>query len=82
MNREHMLAAIEKAPDGLVEVYAHPATADRFPGSARGYRYRDELAALVDPEVIAAVKRSRRRTARRPAATGTAASAARPAQRR
>lgn len=62
MNREHMLAAIEKAPDGLVEVYAHPATADRFPGSARGYRYRDELAALVDPEVIAAVKRSRRRT--------------------
>ena len=62
MNREHMLAAIEKAPDGLVEVYAHPATADRFPGSARGYRYRDELAALVDPEVIAAVKRARRRT--------------------
>jgi hopanoid biosynthesis associated protein HpnK len=62
MNREHMLAAIEKAPDGLVEVYVHPATADRFPGSARGYRYRDELAALVDPAVIAAVKRSRRRT--------------------
>ena len=62
MTREHMLAAIEKAPGGLVEIYAHPATADRFPGHARGYRYRDELAALLDPAVIAAVKRSRRPT--------------------
>ena len=62
MTRERLLAAVEHAPAGMVEIYAHPATADSFPGSARGYRYRDELAALVDPEVIAAVKRSRRRT--------------------
>ena len=62
MTRERLLAAVEHAPGGMVEIYAHPATADSFPGSARGYRYRDELAALVDPEVIAAVKRSRRRT--------------------
>jgi hopanoid biosynthesis associated protein HpnK len=62
MTREHMLAAIDKAPAGLVEIYAHPATADRFVGNARGYRYRDELAALTDPDVIAAVQRTRRAT--------------------
>jgi hopanoid biosynthesis associated protein HpnK len=62
MTRERVLAAIHKAPAGLVEIYTHPATSDSFPGHARGYRYRDELAALTDPEVVAAVKWSRRRT--------------------
>ena len=62
MTRERVLAAIETAPSAFVEIYSHPATADRFPGHARGYRYRDELAALIDPDVVAAVRRSRRRT--------------------
>ena len=62
MTRERMLAAVEHLPDGMVEIYTHPATSDSFPGSARGYRYRDELAALVDRDVIAAVKRSGRST--------------------
>ena len=62
MTRERMLAAVEHLPDGMVEIYTHPATSDSFPGSARGYRYRDELAALVDRDVIAAVKCSRRST--------------------
>jgi hypothetical protein len=53
---------VEHLPDGMVEIYTHPATSDSFPGSARGYRYRDELAALVDRDVIAAVKRSGRST--------------------
>jgi len=62
MTRDRVLTALRNAPAGLVEIYTHPATSDGFAGHARGYRYRDELAALVDPDVIEAVKRSRRRT--------------------
>ena len=62
MTRDRVLSAIETAPSGFVEIYSHPATADRFTGHARGYRYRDELAALIDPDVVAAVRRSRRPT--------------------
>jgi len=58
MTRERLLAAVRTAPDGLVEIYTHPATSDRFAGHARGYRYREELAALIDPETVATVKRS------------------------
>lgn len=41
---------------GLTEIYCHPATSDRWTGQAPGYRYRDELAALVDPAVKAALE--------------------------
>lgn len=44
-----MRAALDSLPPGLTEIYTHPATADAYPGSAPGYRYRDELAALTDP---------------------------------
>ncbi|MBU6268023.1 MAG: hopanoid biosynthesis-associated protein HpnK [Sphingomonadales bacterium] len=52
-----MAAAIAALPDGLSEIYAHPATGD-YPGSAPGYRYGDELAALLDPGVCAALSAS------------------------
>jgi hopanoid biosynthesis associated protein HpnK len=45
---------LARLPVGLIEIYSHPATADSFAGSAPGYRYRDEFAALTDPAVIAA----------------------------
>jgi chitin disaccharide deacetylase len=45
-------------PVGVVEIYTHPATANAFAGHAPGYRYTDELAALTDPECIAAARRS------------------------
>ncbi len=45
---ERMRAALADLPPGLTEVYTHPATADAYPGSAPGYRYREELAALTD----------------------------------
>jgi len=45
---DRMREAIEALPPGLTEIYTHPATG-AYPGSAPGYRYRDELAALVDP---------------------------------
>ncbi|QJU57507.1 hopanoid biosynthesis-associated protein HpnK [Sphingomonas sp. AP4-R1] len=44
-----MQTALADLHPGLTEIYTHPATADVYPGSAPGYRYRDELAALVDP---------------------------------
>lgn len=44
-----MRAALAELPLGLTEIYTHPATADAYRGSAANYRYRDELAALVDP---------------------------------
>ena len=56
LTRDRVLRLIAALPDGTSEVYAHPATADRFPGSAPGYRYRDELEALTSPDVAAAVR--------------------------
>jgi hypothetical protein len=50
--------ALAALPDGLTELYTHPATADVWPGSAPGYRYRDELAALVAPATRAALAAS------------------------
>ncbi len=58
MTREKLLAIVERLPPGLTEIYTHPATAGGFPGAAPGYRYAEELAALVDPAVKAAVARS------------------------
>lgn len=46
--------------DGAIEIFAHPATSDAFPGSAPGFGYRQELAALTDPAVREAVQRSNR----------------------
>ena len=53
-----MSEAVAGLPDGLTEIYCHPASADAYPGSAGGYRYRDELAALIDPDVKRAMARS------------------------
>jgi hopanoid biosynthesis associated protein HpnK len=57
---ERLTALLPLLPDGLIEIYTHPATRDDFPGHAPGYRYADELKALTDPDVIAAVRQSRR----------------------
>lgn len=47
--------ALSRLAEGLVEIYCHPANEDSFPDCAAGYRYRDELAALVDPSVRTAL---------------------------
>ncbi len=56
MTASRLLGLIGILPEGLSEIYLHPSTAGDYAGSAAGYRYRDELAALVDPEVVAATK--------------------------
>jgi hopanoid biosynthesis associated protein HpnK len=45
---------IENLPDGLSEIYLHPATG-AYPGSAPGYAYAEELAALTDPGMPALI---------------------------
>lgn len=61
MTAERMKSILADLPPGNVEIYTHPATADIFPGSAAGYGYTGELAALTDPGVIAMVKKLKRR---------------------
>ena len=53
MTRERLSGLIRCLHDGLSEIYLHPAIGP-YRGSAPGYRYRDELAALISPEVLAA----------------------------
>ena len=55
MTRERLRGLVEHLPDGLSEIYLHPATGDAFDGAADGYRCADEFAALTDPAVRAAV---------------------------
>jgi hopanoid biosynthesis associated protein HpnK len=59
---ERMVRAIGALRPGLTELYTHPAMVDAYPGSAPGYLYRAELAALTDPAVIAALATSGART--------------------
>jgi chitin disaccharide deacetylase len=56
---ERLAALLAHLPDGVTEIYSHPATSDYFAGAAHGYRYRDELEALLAPKVAAAVERHR-----------------------
>ncbi|WP_206664782.1 hopanoid biosynthesis-associated protein HpnK [Dankookia rubra] len=54
---DRLAEVLPRLPAGVTEVYLHPATAGGFPGAAPGYRYAEELAALLDPRVRAAAAR-------------------------
>ncbi|MGH7025639.1 MAG: hopanoid biosynthesis-associated protein HpnK [Caulobacteraceae bacterium] len=58
MSEMRLAGLIRALPDGLSEIYLHPATRGGFNGSAAGYRYADELAALVSPGVAQALAES------------------------
>jgi predicted glycoside hydrolase/deacetylase ChbG (UPF0249 family) len=62
MTAQRIANVLRHLPDGLTEIYCHPATADSFAGAASGYRYRDELAALVAPDIKALVRATGART--------------------
>jgi hopanoid biosynthesis associated protein HpnK len=49
MTEARLAGVLRQLPDGLTEIYSHPATSAAFPGAASGYRYADELAALTAP---------------------------------
>jgi hopanoid biosynthesis associated protein HpnK len=55
MTRDRLRGLIAHLPSGVSEIYLHPATGP-YPGSASGYRYREELEALTAPEVAAACR--------------------------
>jgi hopanoid biosynthesis associated protein HpnK len=55
MRRDRLEGIIRHLPEGLSEIYLHPATGD-YLGSAPGYAYAQEHAALLDPAVIAATR--------------------------
>ena len=50
MTGKRLKGLVEHLPEGVSEIYLHPATGP-YPGSAQGYAYREELAALVDPDM-------------------------------
>jgi len=56
MTAARMRGLIAHLPEGLSEIYLHPATAGGFEGAAPGYRYAEELAALTDTGVISAAR--------------------------
>ncbi|WP_321799477.1 hopanoid biosynthesis-associated protein HpnK [Caballeronia sp. J97] len=57
MDEAAWLALLAKAPEGLLEIYSHPAT-DGAPltPAMRDYRHADELAALCSPRVARAIE--------------------------
>ena len=55
LTRERLSGLIRHLPEGISEIYLHPATAP-FPGAVPAYRYREELEALLAPEVAAACR--------------------------
>ena len=56
MTEARLDGIVRRLPDGLTEIYMHPATANDFPGAANGMRYTDELAALLSTRVAARLR--------------------------
>jgi hopanoid biosynthesis associated protein HpnK len=63
MTRTRLKSLLERLPSGVIEIYTHPAAANQFAGHAPGYRYTDELAALIDADCVAAQRRAGHRLA-------------------
>ena len=53
MTKARLSGLIRNLPAGLSEIYLHPATGS-FAGAAPNYHYREELDALMAPEIVAA----------------------------
>ncbi len=55
MDERALLAALARLPDGVTEIYSHPATQEGITRSMASYRPTDELEALLSPRVREAV---------------------------
>ena len=51
MTHSRLQGLVAHLPEGLTEIYTHPATSSDFAGAAPGYRYEEELAALTSPDL-------------------------------
>ncbi len=58
MDETRLLEILAHLPEGLTEVYLHPATRNGLTASMGAYRHRDELEALVSARVREAVRTS------------------------
>lgn len=56
MTAGRLSGILRHLPQGVTEVYSHPAVVDRFEGSAPDYRYGEELAALISPDSAEALR--------------------------
>jgi chitin disaccharide deacetylase len=56
MTEMRLAGLLAHLPDGLTEIYFHPATSNSFSGAAPGYCYTDELAALVASRIVLAAR--------------------------
>ncbi|WP_019467245.1 hopanoid biosynthesis-associated protein HpnK [Dyella japonica] len=56
MDEQALLDVVQRLPDGLSEVYLHPATHGELTPAMADYRHADELAALLSPRVRQAVE--------------------------
>lgn len=56
MTKGRLQGLLEHLPEGVSEIYCHPATGP-YPGSASGYAYEEELAALTDPGMASLIAR-------------------------
>ena len=59
MTGERLAGLLAHLPDGVSEIYTHPATAGGFALAAPGYRYGAELAALTSSQALDLVKEHR-----------------------
>ncbi len=57
MTKERVAAFLRELPEGVTEMYMHPATS-RWPGMPAYAQCQDELAALVDPDIVDYVRTS------------------------
>jgi hopanoid biosynthesis associated protein HpnK len=54
MTAARLEGVLRRLPPGVTEIYLHPATDGGFDGAAPGYRYAEELAALLAPAALEA----------------------------
>ena len=62
MDESRLLEILARLPEGLTEIYLHPATRNALTPAMASYRHRDELDALLSARVRAAVRASGART--------------------
>jgi hypothetical protein len=55
MDEAALLEVLRQLPDGLSELYLHPATHGKLTPAMADYRHTDELAALLSPRVHQAI---------------------------
>ena len=53
MTEQRLAGVLRHLPEGVTEIYLHPAISGVFDGATPGYRYAEELAALTAPSVKA-----------------------------